>query len=58
LTRHNVGDNGAFLGGFLLTPLPGCGGAEFCWVRLFVCVVFVVVVLASVRDVRLLLLLK
>ena len=40
----------------LSLPLPVCGGVVFCWVCLFACVVCVVVVYASARYVRMLLL--
>jgi len=33
LTWHSVGDDGAFLGGLLLTPLPSYGGVAICCVR-------------------------
>ena len=49
LTWHSVGDDGAVLGGLPLASLSGCGGVVFCCVRLFACVVCVVVVFASAR---------
>ena len=36
LAWHDVGDNGAVLGGLLSAPLPGYGGVAFCLRALFV----------------------
>lgn len=33
LVGHNVGDDGAFRGGLLSAPLPGCCGVVLCCVH-------------------------